>query len=114
MSAITTHVLDTARGRPAEGVPVMLEAQAADGRWLVVGRGRTGADGRLKELLPPGETLAEGAYRLTFGTAEYFAAHATEAFYPFVAVVFAVHDAAEHYHVPLLLSPYGYATYRGS
>ena len=114
MSAITTHVLDTARGRPAEGVPVLLETQEAGGGWRVVGGGRTDADGRLRDLLPPGHALVAGAYRLTFGTAEYFAAHATSAFYPFVAVVFAVQDAAEHYHVPLLLSPYGYSTYRGS
>jgi 5-hydroxyisourate hydrolase len=114
MSAITTHVLDTVRGRPAEGVPVLLETQEADGNWRVLGGGRTDADGRLKDLLPAGHKLAAGAYRLTFGTAEYFAAHGTGAFYPFVAVVFAVADAAEHYHVPLLLGPYGYTTYRGS
>ena len=114
MSAITTHVLDTARGRPAEGVPVTLEAQGPDGGWHVVGRGRTDRDGRLRDLLPPDQTLSEGAYRLTFGTGEYFAAQGARAFYPSVAVVFSVSAAAEHYHVPLLLSPFGYSTYRGS
>jgi 5-hydroxyisourate hydrolase len=111
---LTTHVLDTARGRPAEGVPVMLERQEAGGDWHLLNYGRTDQDGRVKDLLPPEHALAEGPYRLVFGTAEYFAAHGTSAFYPFVAVVFAVHDAGEHYHVPLLLGPYGYTTYRGS
>ena len=72
------------------------------------------ADGRLKELMPPGTPLADGTYRLTFGTAEYFAAGGTPAFYPSVTIVFAVSDASQHYHVPLLLSPFGYSTYRGS
>jgi 5-hydroxyisourate hydrolase len=114
MSAITTHVLDTSRGRPAAGIPVILEAQEAGGGWRVAGSGRTDADGRLRELLPPGHALAEGVYILTFETAEYFAEQGVEAFYPFVSVVFVVHDAAQHYHVPLLLSPFGYSTYRGS
>ena len=114
MSAITTHVLDTSRGHPAAGVPVTLEAVGADAGWRLLGRGTTDADGRLRELLPPGHALSEGTYRLTFDTAAYFAARGVEAFYPSVAVVFVVHDAAEHYHVPVLLSPYGYSTYRGS
>jgi 5-hydroxyisourate hydrolase len=113
MSGITTHVLDTARGRPAAGVPVTLEARG-EGGWRVVGRGRTDADGRLRELLPADSALGEGGYRLTFDAGAYFAAQGAEGFYTEVVVSFVVRDPASHYHVPLLLSPYGYTTYRGS
>ena len=113
MSGITTHVLDTARGRPAAGVPVTLEARR-EGGWRVVGRGATDADGRLRDLLPAGFELARGDYRLTFDAGSYFAAGGSEGFYTEVVVSFVVRDAAAHYHVPLLLSPYGYTTYRGS
>lgn len=114
MSAITTHVLDTARGRPASGVPVVLEVRSAGREWKVLGKGITDADGRLKNLLPQGLNLGPGTYRLTFDTAAYFRAQNLEGFFPEASIVFAVHDAAQHYHVPLLLSPYGYTTYRGS
>jgi len=113
MSGITTHVLDTSRGRPAAGVPVTLEAKA-EGGWRVVGRGATDADGRLRDLLPAGFQLAEGDYRLTFDAGAYLSASGAEGFYTEVVVSFVVRDAAAHYHVPLLLSPYGYSTYRGS
>jgi 5-hydroxyisourate hydrolase len=113
MSAITTHILDVARGRPAGCVPVLLERESA-GAWTEIGRGETDADGRLKDLLPADFALTAGAYRLTFDTAVYFSAQQTESFYGLVAIAFIVRDAAEHYHVPLLLSPYGYSTYRGS
>ncbi len=113
MSNITTHVLDTSRGRPAAGVRVTLE-QPEGGGWRVLGRGTTDADGRLKDLLPAGRALSEGTHRLTFDTAGYFAVRGVESFYPSVQIVFVVRDGAEHYHVPLLLSPYGYSTYRGS
>jgi 5-hydroxyisourate hydrolase len=114
MSGITTHVLDVSRGRPAAGISVTLEAQTGAGDWRAVGRGETDADGRLKSLTGGGDTLTEGVYRLTFGTGDYFAARAEETFYPLAVVVFRVRDAAEHYHVPLLVSPFGYSTYRGS
>jgi 5-hydroxyisourate hydrolase len=114
MSAITTHVLDTARGRPAAGVPVTLEARADDGAWNELGRGFTDADGRLRDLLPQDHKLSKGAYRLTFDTAVYFAAQGLKGFYAEVSVSFVVSEAGAHYHVPLLLSPYGYSTYRGS
>jgi 5-hydroxyisourate hydrolase len=114
VGTITTHVLDTARGCPAEGVPVLLETQEAGGGWRVVGSGHTDLKGRLQDLLPAGRALSEGAYRLTFDTATYFSAQGASSFYPSVAVVFVVRDAAQHYHVPLLLSPFGYSTYRGS
>ena len=114
MSAITTHVLDTSRGRPAAGVPVTLEALDPAGAWAELGRGFNDADGRLKDLLPPGHKLSKGTYRLTFDTAVYFAAQGARGFYAEVAVSFVVAEAGAHYHVPLLLSPYGYTTYRGS
>jgi 5-hydroxyisourate hydrolase len=114
MSAITTHVLDISRGSPASGVPVVLEFQSADGNWQPLGKGTTDADGRLHDLLSPEKPLAIGTYRLTFDTETYFRAHNVEGFYPFVQVVFSILDVDEHFHVPLLLSPYGYSTYRGS
>lgn len=113
MSAITTHVLDVSKGQPASRVPVVLE-YGADGNWKEIGRGQTDRDGRARDLLPADFDLAAGAYRLTFDTSSYFSAHGTESFYPKVIVTFNVLDAAQHYHVPLLLSPYGYSTYRGS
>lgn len=113
MSAITTHVLDIAGGQPARGVPIKLEIEI-DGVWQEIGRGQTDADGRLRDLLSSDSDFREGTYRLTFDTADYFVAQKTESFYPAVTVTFIVHDAAQHYHVPLLLSPFGYSTYRGS
>lgn len=114
MSAITTHILDTSRGRPASGVLVVLEIRSHEGDWKVIGHGMTDMDGRLKELLPADTPLVAAAYRLTFDTGAYFSAQNVESFYPEVTIVFNVREAAEHYHVPLLLNPYGYATYRGS
>jgi len=112
MSGITTHVLDTSRGRPAAGVPVTLEAEAAGG-WRLVGKGTTNADGRISDL-GIGESIAAGVYRLIFDTAVYFASQNTKGFYPQVTVTFNIDDATQHYHVPLLLNPFGYSTYRGS
>jgi len=112
---ISTHVLDTSRGRPAVGVPVLLEEiDGPDRSWREIARAMTDANGRVGELGPGGMALRAGTYRLTFDTARYFAALGVEAFYPDVIVTFVVQDAEQHYHVPLLLSPYGYATYRGS
>jgi 5-hydroxyisourate hydrolase len=112
MSGITTHVLDTSTGRPAAGVPVTLERQADSG-WQSAGQGVTNQDGRILDLLA-GSPLAAGTYRLTFDTAAYFRQRNLPAFYPQVQVMFTVGDAGQHYHIPLLLSPYGYSTYRGS
>ena len=114
MSAITTHVLDTSLGRPAAGVLVLLEFEARPGKWKPVGGGTTDADGRLNTLLPRRSRLSRGTYRLTFDTAAYFRARAAQSFYPNVTVVFTVRDPGQQYHIPLLLSPYGYSTYRGS
>jgi 5-hydroxyisourate hydrolase len=113
MSGITTHVLDTARGRPASGVPVVLEIREVEG-WREVGRAVTDEDGRVRQLLPAGSALTPGVYRLTFGIETYFREQEIEGFYPEAAIVFHVRDANQHHHVPLLLSPYGYSTYRGS
>jgi 5-hydroxyisourate hydrolase len=114
MSAITTHVLDVSKGKPARGVPVRLEVKRVGGGWQQLGAGRTDADGRLKALLPEGVALEAAVYRLTFDTDVYFGEQGVEGFYPEASIVFAVNDAAQHYHVPLLLSPFGYSTYRGS
>jgi len=112
-SPITTHVLDTARGAPAAAVGVTLDAEDGPGTWKRVGAGTTDADGRLRTLLAPG-TLRAGVYRIAFDAGAYFDAQGTEAFWRQVAIEFVVRDAAAHYHVPLLVSPYGYSTYRGS
>jgi 5-hydroxyisourate hydrolase len=114
MSAITTHVLDTSRGRPAAGVPIVLSRRGEGGGFSDLGRGETDADGRLRTLLPAGSTLEPGVYRLTFDTGRYFAAQSVEGFYPEASIVFEVRAPGEHYHVPLLLNPFGYSTYRGS
>jgi 5-hydroxyisourate hydrolase len=103
---LSTHVLDTSVGRPAGGVPVRLEAAGTTG-WRPLADGRTDADGRISGW----ELAGAGVHRLVFGTGEYLG---PDAFYPEVVVAFRVHDPAEHHHVPLLLSPFGYSTYRGS
>ena len=102
---ITTHVLDTAQGKPASGIPVRLELREPHG-WTAVGGGVTDADGRLRTLVKG--PLRTGSYRLIFET------RARSAFFPEVSIAFEVADAGAHYHVPLLLSPFGYSTYRGS
>jgi len=114
MSTISTHVLDTALGRPAAGVRILLEQVDDAGIVVSLGVGETDGDGRLRELLPPGQTLTPGDYRLRFDVGAYFAATRRESFFPSVVVEFTVTGPAAHYHVPLLLSPYGYSTYRGS
>ena len=114
MTSISTHVLDTARGKPAAGVPVGLQQQEASGQWALLASSQTDKDGRCGPL-PAGDTvLAAGLYRLTFDTATYFAAQKTEALYPLVEITFQVRDGESHFHIPLLLSPNGYTTYRGS
>ncbi len=113
MSAITTHVLDLSTGRPAAGIGVALARRDASGAWSDVATRQTDADGRVKDLLAPG-TLAAGLWRLAFATGEYFAASGTRTFLPHVVITFEVFDAAQHHHVPLLLSPFGFSTYRGS
>ena len=109
MSAITTHVLDTTRGRPAAGIPVTLDFQISPQEWKELGQGTTDADGRIQTLIDAGAELTPGVYRLTFNVESY-----QRAFYPRVVVEFRVENAKEHYHIPLLLGAFGYTTYRGS
>ena len=113
MSAITTHILDVSAGCPAGGVPVTLEKQT-ETNWEIIGKGVTDNDGRLRDLLDSRTILPTGNYRLIFDTETYFAKRQIEGFYPSVTIEFTVRGAARHYHVPLLLSPFGYSTYRGS
>jgi 5-hydroxyisourate hydrolase len=111
MSTVTTHVLDTSQGRPAAGVPVQLE-RLVDGEPSLVAAASTDNDGRVRELGPDG--LPPGTYRVVFDTGAYFARSGQRTFYPEVAVSFLVESADGHYHVPLVLSPFAYSTYRGS
>jgi 5-hydroxyisourate hydrolase len=114
-AGLSVHVLDQQTGMPATAVRVTLDARnAADGAWHPISQGTTDADGRIKALLPDGQALATGDYRVTFDTGAYFSKHSTPAFFPEVPVVFHVRDAKQHYHIPLLLSPFGFSTYRGS
>jgi 5-hydroxyisourate hydrolase len=109
---ITTHVLDTALGRPGKGIAIELEREDS-GVWHLIGGGVTDDDGRLRTLTPAGP-VQPATYRIRFQTAAYFAAQNTQGFFPVVEIQFTVVDGNAHYHVPLLLSPYGYSTYRGS
>ncbi|MBS0187790.1 MAG: hydroxyisourate hydrolase [Planctomycetes bacterium] len=114
MSGISTHVLDTSRGLPGIDIRVVLERESAPGQWHRLTDARTDADGRVKTLLPTGQGLELGAYRLTFDTEPYFAKSGVTTFFPSVAVAFRVMDSSRHHHVPLLVSPFGYSTYRGT
>ena len=99
---------------PAAGVRVLLEWIDTDGHWQIIGHGETDADGRQRSLMPESGSAPPGIYRLTFDTRRYFEAQAIASFYPNVAVTFEIVDGEAHHHVPLLLSPFGYTTYRGS
>ena len=110
-SHITTHVLDTGSGRPAAGISVTLH-RLDGGRWVQLAAGSTDADGRVADLGP--ESLASGTYRLGFDTGSYYAGLHTATFFPEVTLTFEVDGDQAHYHVPLLLSPFAYSTYRGS
>lgn len=110
-SHITTHVLDTGTGRPASGVKATLEARTASG-WQEIGAGVTDVDGRIATLGPT--KVEAGRHRIMFDTGDYFGRTDTETFFPVVSIDFAVNDLDAHYHVPLLISPFAYSTYRGS
>ena len=118
MSAITTHVLDTSIGRPAAGLRVVLERRVKDSEWRILGRGETAEDGRHRTLMGDHAALEAGIYRLVFDTREYFEARGAQTLYPSVIITFEVVEdgprQAAHYHIPLLLGPFGYTTYRGS
>jgi 5-hydroxyisourate hydrolase len=111
--SLSTHVLDTSRGRPAPGVGVTLEIANESGSFDLLAERVTDDDGRVRDLLAGG-ALRLASYRLTFATGTYFEATGQPVFYPHVSIVFHVHDVTSHHHVPLLLSPFGYSTYRGS
>jgi 5-hydroxyisourate hydrolase len=110
-SRVTTHVLDAALGRPAQGVPVRLEQRVGDS-WSAIAHGSTDSDGRVTEFGPA--DLHSGVYRVSFDTATYFVATGQVGFYPDVMITFTLADPEAHYHIPLLLSPYAFTTYRGS
>ncbi|HEY6338758.1 MAG TPA: hydroxyisourate hydrolase [Candidatus Sulfotelmatobacter sp.] len=114
MNRISTHILDTARGRPAAHVPVKLERQEATGLWHLLTAVLTDSEGRCAQLLPPDHPLPSGCYRLRFDTANYYSSQRIEGLYPVVEITFQVRNGESHYHIPLLLSANGYTTYRGS
>jgi 5-hydroxyisourate hydrolase len=121
MSTLSTHVLDTSIGKPAAGIAVLLERvrdangdAAVDQRDNTLGAGTTDKDGRLRDFVAAGAKLGEGTYRLRFDVNDYFARQLHPTFFPEIVVVFRIEGADEHYHVPVLISPYGYSTYRGS
>lgn len=110
---ISTHILDTTKGRPATGVGVELERDE-DGEWLTLNVAHTDADGRVKFLLPEGEDLLPGIYCVRFATGTWFAAQNIDGLYPIIEITFVVKRGQPHYHIPLLLTANGYTTYRGS
>jgi 5-hydroxyisourate hydrolase len=114
MSPITSHILDLTLGKPAAGVTVVLERKSHASGWQKIADAVSDGDGRLRYLSPEGEVFSPGHYRLTFETGPYFLLRGIETFFPQVTIAFTVKDAEQHYHVPLLLSPFGYSTYRGS
>jgi 5-hydroxyisourate hydrolase len=114
MSAITTHVLDLSLGLPGVGIPVSLERKTHTAGWQAIGQGITDVDGRLNDLLSAKEAFLPGHYRLIYETGPYFLGRDVECFFPQVTISFVVRDTVQNYHVPLLLSPFGYSTYRGS
>jgi len=114
MSAVTTHVLDITVGKPGAGIPVVLERKTHSSGWQAVAEGMTDVDGRINDFLSTREAFLPGHYRLIFETGPYFLLSNIECFFPQVTISFVVKDTLQHYHVPLLLSPFGYSTYRGS
>ena len=114
MSTISTHILDTSRGRPAAGVSVSLDVLDAGEGWSPLAQANTDEDGRVRAFTLTEPQLPAGTYRLTFVTSSYFGRLSEKTFFPEVTVVFRLDGGSEHYHVPLLLSPFGYSTYRGS
>jgi 5-hydroxyisourate hydrolase len=112
MSQLTTHILDTTKGRPAQGITIILY-RGQSNEWDEIARGVTNADGRIVDLLKNDVVLPYGIYKMRFETKDYFDKDATKTFYPYVEIAFDI-ASNEHYHIPLLLTPFGYSTYRGS
>lgn len=113
MTQITSHILDTSRGSPASDVLITLMQQQQDD-WLMLGTGSTNTDGRVADFTGEMDALPAGIYKLTFYLADYYKALSQQCFYPYVDVIFEIEGDGQHYHVPLLLNPFGYSTYRGS
>jgi len=113
-SSITSHVLDLSRGRPAPGLSIFLDREAPDGIWTEIGQGTTNAVGRASNLLSVDQPLIPGVYRLRFATGAYFLSQGIMGFYPEIQVVIQIDEPDRHYHIPLMLSPFGYTTYRGN
>ena len=110
---LSVHVLNLENGLPSPDVNVTLEKQ--DGKnWKLLNQGDTNEQGRIPALFPEGKSLEKGTYRVTFKTGEWFKEHQTATFFPEVPVIFEVDGTVPHYHIPLLLSPYGFSTYRGN
>jgi len=114
MNRISTHVLDLIVGKPAKDIPVRLERQDVDGHWRLLSSARTDQDGRCSQLLPDGENLSPGIYRLIFDTGSYYTQQKIDALHPSVEVTFRTRESESQFHIPLLLSPNGYTTYRGT
>jgi 5-hydroxyisourate hydrolase len=114
MSGITTHILDISIGKPAAGVVVRLDRQTESGHWEELGSQATDSDGRARDLTSADKPLTAAVHRLTFDVGPYFRGRNVDSFYQEITITFIVNDATQHYHVPLLLSPFGYSTYRGS
>ena|SRR5215212_10212305 len=112
MSQITTHILNTTKGKPAAGVTIILYRGEND-LWSEIARGKTNADGRITDLLSKEVVLQKSIYKMRFETKDYFDTESIPVFYPYVEIVFDI-QSSEHYHIPLLLNPFGYTTYRGS
>lgn len=112
MSQVTTHILDTSKGKPAWGITVLLY-QKVGGEWIQYAKGKTNSEGKILNLLEADVELPLGIYKLTFDTFHYFNTMDIESFYPTVEIIFDI-NTIEHYHIPLLISPFGYSTYRGS
>ncbi|MEH6591900.1 MAG: hydroxyisourate hydrolase [Halioglobus sp.] len=113
MSQITTHILDTAKGTPAIDVTICLSRRVGN-HWEEIGSGQTNTDGRIPDLCPADQVLEAGSYCMDFAIGDYFESSGAPVFYPEARVVFNIEGNGQHYHIPLLLSPYGYSTYRGS
>lgn len=112
MSRISTHILNTSTGKPAAGVNISL-SYFKDGSWIDSGEDITDKDGRISSLLNENALIEKGVYKIKFMTGNYFKNNGLKFFYPYVEIIFEV-DSDEHYHIPLLISPFGYTTYRGS
>jgi len=113
MTQITSHILDTSRGLPAQGVLITLAQQQGD-NWVMLGSAETDADGRVNDFVGTDDVLCAGVFKLTFSLSDYYKRLSIESFYPYADIVFEIAGDGQHYHVPLLLNPFGYSTYRGS